>query len=115
MSLDAVIAILEAAGGCDRAARILREMRGDATLQTRATLPGGVHEGKPYDGLDARHTAELDGDEAIVSESWHEADGSVRQRFAVRLPFSQLVHLVLNTTAEERAEIDARADWRGVP
>jgi hypothetical protein len=77
-------------------------------LGTRAVIP---HE---HSTLDARHAIELDGDDAIVSESWHDDDGSEQQRYEVRLPFSQLVHLALNTTLKERQSIDARADWRGV-
>ena len=69
----------------------------------------------PHSNLDARHTIEQIGDEVEVSESWHDDNGDVIQRYAVRMLLSLLVHVALNTTADERAEIDARADWRGVP
>ncbi len=68
----------------------------------------------PHSILDARHSITLDGEDAVVSESWHESDGSEKKRYETRLPFPQLVHLALNTTPGERDAIDARADWRGV-
>lgn len=76
-----------------------------SALSTRAVI---VH---PHSTLDARHTITQDGDDVVVSESWH---GTEETRYEVRMPLAMLVHVALNTTAEERAEIDARGDWRGV-
>lgn len=90
--------------------RIERSSLEDAmpSIGTRAVIE------HPHSILDARHTISLDGETAIVAESWHNDDGSEKKRYETRLPFAQLVHVVLNTTAEERAAIDARVDWRGV-
>jgi hypothetical protein len=63
----------------------------------------------------ATHEIRRDGDSAIVAEQWTDAAANrVVKRYEVRLGFSQLVHLALNTTAKERSAIDGRADWRGV-
>lgn len=75
--------------------------------RTTATIAGGGGD------TEAVHEIRQEGDDVIAAEFWTDASGEV-QRYEVRLPFSQFVHLALNTTAEERAEIDARADWRGV-
>lgn len=80
-----------------------------SSIGTRAVIK------HPHSNLDARHTIEQIGEDVEVSESWHDDNGAVIKRYAVRMPLTQLVHVALNTTAEERAQIDARADWRGVP
>lgn len=87
--------------------------RTDKMLATRAFIPGVLHEGVSYPPLDARHLIDQHGDDVEVAEEWYEGDAVV-QRYAVRLTLPSLVHLVLNTTQEERESIGERADWRGV-
>lgn len=81
----------------------------EQTIATHAQVAGGNNE-----TITATHEIRQAGEEAIVAEQWTDAAGAVVSRYEVRLPLALLVHVVLNTTAEERAEIDARADWRGV-
>ncbi len=78
-------------------------------IRTEAEIAGGDDA-----TLTAYHEVIRDGETAIVAEGWTDAAGREVTRYEARLPFAQLVHLVLNTTEAERAAIDARADWRGV-
>lgn len=80
-----------------------------SAIASHAQVAGGNGE-----TITATHEIRLDGDDAVVAEQWTDAAGAVVKRYEVRLRFAQLVHLALNTTAEERTEIDARGDWRGV-
>jgi hypothetical protein len=81
---------------------------GRILLQTTATIAGGGGD------TEAVHEIRQEGDDVTAAEYWTDASGEV-QRYEVRLTLAQLVHLVLNMTEAERAAIDARADWRGVP
>lgn len=64
--------------------------------------------------ITATHEIRQEGEDVVVAEQWTDATGATIKRYEVRMRMALLVHLVLNTTAEERSEIDARADWRGV-
>lgn len=79
------------------------------TLRTVAEIAAGDDK-----TMRAVHEIRQIGEEVIAAEAWESSTGAEVKRYAVRLPMSTLVHLALNTTAAERAEIDARADWRGV-
>lgn len=78
-------------------------------VATHARVAGGDDK-----TVTATHEVCQTGDDAVVAEQWTDEAGEVVSRYQVRLPIATLVHVVLNTTEEERAAIDARADWRGV-
>lgn len=65
-------------------------------------------------GLDARRSIVLRGEDVIVSESWHEADGSEVSCREVRLPFATLVHLAFSGGGDVESKADARDRAAGV-